>query len=171
MPPHITAVHLSAKHAFTKTPQPRITLLTGKGVEGDAHCGTLVQHLYLVRKDPTKPNLSQVHLLQQELLEEEKLQPGQLGENLTTQGLDLITLPTGTHLAICTALLEVTGLRSPCNQINRLRPGLMKSCFIPKTKQPRVGIMAIVLRGGIIHPDDPIQITLPPLPHRPLICV
>ncbi len=174
MPPQVTAVHLSPKHTFTKTSQTRLTLLTGEGVQGDAHCGTLVQHLYLVRKDPTKPNLCQVHLLQQELLEELNLQPGHLGENLTTQGLDLITLPTGTHLAIGTTLLEVTGLRSPCNQINRLRPGLMKSCFIPNSrqpKQPRAGIMAIVLQGGTIHPNDPIHVTLPPLPHRPLICV
>jgi hypothetical protein len=171
MPPHITSVQLSATHSFTKNPQPSITLIPGQGVQGDAHCGTLVQHLYLVRKDPTQPNLCQVHFLQHELLDELDLQPGQLGENLTTRGLDLITLPTGTRLAIGDTLLEVTGLRSPCNQINRLRPNLMKSCFIPKSKQPRAGIMAIVLQGGTILPNDLIRITLPSLPHSPLVCV
>lgn len=171
MLPHITAVHRSATHSFSKQQQPSITLISGEGVEGDAHCGTLVQHLYLVRKDPTRLNVCQVHLLQHELLDELDLQPGRLGENLTTRDLDLIALPTGTHLTIGTALLEVTGLRSPCNQINRLRPHLMKSCFIPKSKQPRAGIMAIVLQGGIIHPNDTIHVTLPPLPHSPLICV
>ena len=172
MHPHITAVHLSATHSFTKSPQTGITLLAGLGVEGDAHCGALVQHLYMVRKDPTRPNLCQIHLLQHELLDELEIAPGQLGENVTTREIDLLTLPTGTQLALgVTALLEVTGLRNPCNQINRLKPGLMKACFTHGKNSPRAGIMAIVLQGGEVRPNDRIRITLPPLPYRPLICV
>ncbi|CAN5450979.1 MOSC domain-containing protein [soil metagenome] len=171
MGPRITAVHLSAKHSFSKATQPEITLLTGEGVQGDAHCGVLVKHRYMVRKDPTKPNLCQVHLLQHELLDELGLQPGELGENITTRGFDLLTLPTGTRLEMGDAMLEVTGLRSPCSQINGLRAGLMKECFIPKSKAPRAGIMAIVIHGGTVRPDDAIRVTLPQEPHRPLVCV
>ncbi|MCU1321696.1 MAG: hypothetical protein JWM43_1345 [Acidobacteriaceae bacterium] len=171
MAPHITAVHLSAKHSFSKVAQPEITLLAGEGVQGDAHCGVLVRHRYMVRKDPTKPNLCQVHLLQHELLDELGLQPGELGENITTRDFDLLTLPTGTRLGIGDAVLEVTGLRSPCNQINAIRPGLMKECFVPKSESPRAGIMAIVVSGGAVRPDDTIHVTLPPEPHRPLVCV
>lgn len=179
MPPTVTAVHLSSTHSFSKQPQLQIHLIAQHGVEGDAHAGPLTQHLYLQRKDPTQPNLCQVHLLQSELLDELSLAPGQMGENITTRNLDLIHLPTGTLLQIGpTVVLEVTGLRSPCNQINQLHPGrkpsLMQTCFLPPPaakKQPRAGIMSIVLTGGDITPGDPIRITLPPEPHRPLPCV
>ena len=179
MTPFITAVHLSPAHSFTKQPQLQIHLIAHHGVQGDAHAGPLTQHLYLQRRNPSLPNLCQVHLLQSELLDELHLAPGQMGENLTTRDLDLIHLPLGTLLHIGpTAIPEVTGLRSPCSQINRLqpgrKPGLMQACFLPPPaakKQPRAGIMSIVLNGGPITPGDPIHVTLPPQPHRPLTCV
>ena len=169
---HITAVHRSSTHSFSKTTQLYIQLLEGLGVEGDAHCGALVQHRYQLRKDPSQPNLCQVHLLQQELLDELDIPAGLLGENITTLNLDLLSLPTGTRLTLgATAIVEVTGLRMPCDQINKLRPGLMKRCFAPKTKVPRAGIMTIVITGGTVQPTDTIEVKLPPYPHRPLICV
>ena len=168
----VTAVHLNPIHTFSKLAQPEIQLIADQGVQGDAHCGALTQHLYRVRKDPNQPNLCQVHLLQQELLDEIDLAPGQLGENITTRGIELIDLPLGTVLTLGTsAMLEVTGLRTPCSQMDKLRPGLMRACFYQNSESksvPRAGIMAIVLTGGTVLPNDPIRITLPSRPYRPL---
>jgi MOSC domain-containing protein YiiM len=173
----VTAVSLSPAHTFSKHPQPAIRLLAGLGVEGDAHMGATVRHRYLVRKDPTQPNLCQVHLLQAELFDELSaagfdLQPGQIGENITTQGIDLLALPTGTLLALgAEAVVELTGLRTPCSQMNTLRPGLMKAVT---GRDPRgnivrkAGVMSIVLSSGEVRPGNAIHITLPPAPHLPL---
>ena len=163
----IIATSLSATHSFSKTPQLAIHLEAGIGVRGDAHAGSTTQHLYLRKKDPKRRNLTQVHLIHAELLDVLSLAPGQMGENLTTRHLDLHALPVGTRLDIGTTTLEITGYRTPCSQINGLRPGLMKAVFTP-SNQPNAGIMAIVLTSGKIHPGDPIHVTLPPLPHRPL---
>ena len=166
-------------HGFSKQPQLFLTLITGEGIENDAHRGATTQHLYRKRKDPSQPNLAQVHLLGFELLEELAargfpLNPGELGENLLTQDIDLLNLPRHTLLQVGPeAILEVTGLRTPCSQIDAFRPGLQQHLWgppLPGTtkKTHRAGIMAIVHRGGLIHPNDPIQITLPPAPHQPL---
>ena len=176
----VVSVSLSGKHTFSKQPVDRIMLLTGLGVEGDAHCGALVKHRYHVRKDPTRPNLCQVHLLHAELFEELaskgiSIAPGEMGENITTSGLDLLSLPTGALLKIGeNAIVEVTGLRNPCVQMNNLRPGLMQA-VIERTpgSKPRMkaGIMGIVLTGGVVQPSDAIHIELPPQPWRPMVCV
>jgi MOSC domain-containing protein YiiM len=169
----------SPHHGFSKQPQPHLTLIANEGIKNDAHRGATTQHLYLKRKNPTQPNLAQVHLLSSELLSELAskgfpLSAGDLGENLLTQGIDLLNLPRHTHLHIGPeAILEVTGLRTPCSQIDAFRPGLQQHLWgppLPGTtkKTRRAGIMAIVHRGGLIHPNDPIQITLPPQPHQPL---
>jgi MOSC domain-containing protein YiiM len=166
-------------HTFSKHPQPHLTLITNEGIEHDAHRGRTAQHLYLKRKNPTAPNLAQVHLLSSELLAELAIlgfaiNPGELGENLLTAGLDLLALPRGTHLHIGPqAILEVTGLRTPCSKIDAFRPGLQQHLWgppLPNTTQKtrRAGIMATVHRGGQIHPNDLIHITLPPKPHHPL---
>jgi MOSC domain-containing protein YiiM len=179
----ILATSANPHHGFSKQPQPHLTLITNEGIENDAHRGATTQHLYLKRKTPTAPNLAQVHLLSSELLTELAakgfpLTPGELGENLLTEGIDLLTLPRHTHLHIgpdpeTAAILEVTGLRTPCSQIDTFRPGLQQHLWGPPApnstqKTRRCGIMATVHRGGIIHPNDPIKITLPPEPHQPL---
>jgi MOSC domain-containing protein YiiM len=181
--PTVLATSRSSAHGFSKQPQPSITLIANEGVEGDAHRGSTVQHLYLKRKNAAAPNLCQVHLFASEMLDELaakgfSLTPGDLGENILTRGIDLIHLPLGTHLALgpkptTAALLQVTGLRTPCTQIETFRPGLQALLYGPpapdtKKKSLRAGIMTIVLRGGTIHPNDPIHITLPPEPHQPL---
>ncbi len=180
MPARVVAVSLSRTHTFSKHPQPHIHLLAGLGVEGDAHCGATVRHRYLARRDPTQPNLTQVHLLQAELLETLRssgfpLLPGDLGENITTSGIDLLALPASTRLHIGpAAVVEITGLRTPCVQMNHLRPGLMAAVFtyLPSGKKsPRTGVMSIVRRGGTVTPDCPIEIELPALPHQPMKCV
>jgi MOSC domain-containing protein YiiM len=180
MPPTVKSVSRSATYTFSKPTQPNIRLLTALGVEGDAHLGVTVKHRHRMRKDPTAPNLRQVHLLHSELIDELNatgftIHPGQLGENITTANIDLLNLPTGARLAIGPeAIIEVTGLRSPCQQLNDLQPGLMQACMTttPEGKPiARAGIMAIVLEGGPITPGDPIQITLPPQPHTPLTYV
>jgi MOSC domain-containing protein YiiM len=177
--PYVIAVSLSPKHSFSKAQQTSIQLLAGLGVDGDAHAGAKVKHRYQIKKDPNQPNLCQVHLLQNELLEELNasgfsLETGEIGENIATSGLDLMALPTGTRLEVGeSAVVEVTGMRSPCSQLNKLRPGLMKACFTTKAgkKVPRAGIMGIVLVSGEVRAGDSIRVTLPPGPHVALRCV
>jgi MOSC domain-containing protein YiiM len=177
--PTLLSVSSSPRHGFSKQPQSCLRLIAGEGIENDAHRGATTQHLYLKRKDPAAPNLAQVHLLGAELLEELAakgfpLNPGELGENLLTTGIDLLSLPRDTHLHIgAEAILQVTGLRTPCSQIDAFRPGLQAllwSAPLPGTRQKtrRAGIMAIVHRGGVIHPNDAIEIRLPAEPHQPL---
>jgi len=174
----IIATSRSAKHGFSKQPQPSIHLIAGEGVEGDAHRGTTTQHLYLKRKDPARANVAQVHLFAAERLDELAtlgfpLAPGEIGENILTRGHDLITLPLSTKLFLGNeAIVEVTGLRTPCVQIDQHRKGLQQHLWGPPgsngKKTLRCGIMAIVLTGGTVHPSDTIRIELPPEPHQPL---
>ena len=176
--PIIQAVSRNPEHSFSKTPQASLRLIEGEGIEGDAHRGRTVQHLYLKRKDATQPNLCQVHLLASEMLTELEakgfeLQPGALGENILTQGIDLLTLPLGTrmHLGV-EAVVEVTGLRTPCSQIDDYRSGLQEQMWGPRDTKGkmtrRAGVMSVVITGGIVSPKDAIRIELPVEPHMPL---
>lgn len=173
----VVAVSLSNKHAFSKDPQPAIRLLEGLGVEGDAHMGETVKHRSRVRVDPTQPNLRQVHLIHQELFDEVaekgfKVSAGDLGENITTSDIDLLSLPTGTLLQIGeTALVELTGLRNPCQQIETWQSGLLRAVLIKGDDGQlirKTGVMAIVLRGGEVKRGDVIKVTMPAEPHKPL---
>lgn len=177
MPPHVTSVGLDPAHRFSKPPALTITLREGWGVEGDAHAGTTVQHRYLRKKDPSAPNLTQVHLIGAELFVDLAEQgfvvgAGDLGENITTAGLDLITLSEGTLLHLGdTAIVEITGLRSPCTLINRFQNGLMKACLSRDengTLIRKAGVMGIVIAGGAVSPGDPIRAVAPTGAHRPL---
>ena len=173
----VVAACSSPRHGFSKQPQLSIRLLAGRGVEGDAHCGETVQHVYLKRKNPGALNRMQVHLLQSELfddlaLADVHLGPGQLGENITTRGIDLLGLPLGTHLLLGTeAVVELTGLRTPCKQIDTFMPGLLKQ-IVGRDAENRVlakaGAMAVVLQTGELQPGNRIQIVLPATPHLPL---
>lgn len=173
----VAAVSLSSRHGFSKQPQGSIRLLAGLGIEGDAHCGGTVQHLYLKRKNPRAPNRMQVHLIQQELFADlhalgHKVEPGELGENITTSGIDLLALPLGTRLQVGSeAVIELTGLRTPCKQIDGFQPGLMEQLVLgSKTSATpaRAGVMATVLIGGEVRSGDTIRMVLPPEPWRPL---
>jgi MOSC domain-containing protein YiiM len=155
----------------------RITLRAGLGVEGDAHSGTTVQHRSRVRRDPTQPNLRQVHLLHVELLDELTaggfaVAPGRLGENVTTRGVDLLALPTSTLLHLGTsAVVEVTGLRNPCVQLDGIQPGLMAATLDRDGEGRlvrRAGVMAVVRHDGEVAVGDEVRVELPPLPHRTL---
>jgi MOSC domain-containing protein YiiM len=173
----IIAVSSNATHAFSKPPQLWIRVLAGLGVEGDAHQGTTVRHRSRVARDPSQPNLRQVHLLHAELLDELatagfRVGPGQIGENVLTRGIDLLGLPTGARLHLgATVRLEVTGLRNPCLQLDRFQPGLMRAVLgrdADGNLVRKAGVMSIVLAGGEIRPGDAIRIELPPAPHHPL---
>ncbi|MDC7786342.1 MOSC domain-containing protein [Rhodoplanes sp. TEM] len=177
--PVVVSVHRSAAHAFSKAASHAVQLIAGLGVEGDAHAGPHDQHVYHIRKFGKVPNLRQVHLIQTETLDELRgrghvVRPGELGENIATRDLDLLALPTGTRLALGPeAVIELTGLRNPCVQIDRFQPGLM-SQLVARTAAGVVrkcGVMSIVVRGGEVKPGDPITVTLPPLPHTPLTYV
>jgi MOSC domain-containing protein YiiM len=173
----VTAVSRSAEHSFSKPNEPFIRLLAGLGVEGDAHLGTTVKHRSRVRADPTQPNLRQVHLIHAELHDELRaagfhVAAGDMGENVTTRGIDLLALPAGARLRLGDgAVVQVTGLRNPCAQIDRFEPGLMSAVLDRDAEGNLVrkaGIMAVVLTGGDVRPGDAIRVELPPEPHRPL---
>lgn len=173
----VVAVSMDSQHRFSKEPCEQITLLEGLGVQGDAHAGVTVQHLHRVALDPTQPNLRQVHLLPREFFDEAleegyELAPGDLGENVLTQGLDLRSLPRDTLLHIgFQAVVRITGLRNPCAQIDSFRQGLLK---VAVGRDPngqvvfKAGVMGVVTRGGNIRPGDAIEVELPALPHHAL---
>ena len=174
--PTVLAVSLRRGHHFSKTPSLSIRLLAGLGVEGDGHLGATVQHRSRKRWNPQLPNLRQVHLIHAELLdalaaEGFAVAPGQLGENITTRALDLLRLPRGTRLAMGGAVLEVTGLRNPCRQIEAFRPGLLARLARKRGDgaiERLAGIMAVALSGGEVRAGDAIRVDLPAGPHWPL---
>ncbi|MFF9804384.1 MOSC domain-containing protein [Streptomyces coeruleorubidus] len=173
----VTAVSSNGEYSFTKPNRDSIRLLAGLGVEGDVHAGVTVRHRSRVAQDPTQPNLRQVHLMHEELFAEVgeegfEVAPGELGENITTRGIDLLGLPVGTLLRIGgTAVLEVTGLRNPCIQIDNFQDGLLKR-VVGRDEAGNVvrkaGIMSVVREGGVVSPGDTIEAELPTGPHRPL---
>lgn len=175
--PRVVAVAKSAGHSFSKTRCHAITLLAGLGVEGDAHRGETVKHRSRVRVDPTQPNLRQVHLMHSELFGELAARgfavaPGDLGENITTSGLDLLGLPRGALLHLGDeAVIEVTGLRNPCGQIDGFQKGLL-SAVLDRVEDGslirKAGIMAIVRKGGMVREGDAISLDLPEGKHLPL---
>jgi MOSC domain-containing protein YiiM len=175
--PQVVAVAASSEHGFSKQTRPLVRLVEGLGVEGDAHLGRTVQHLSRVRRAPHEPNLRQVHLIQAELFEEvhpagHRVLPGELGENVTTTGLDLLALPVGTVLLLGdTAEVQLTGLRNPCRQIDAFQAGLLQQVLGRRADGAvvrRAGVMGVVRRGGEVRPGDPVTVVLPEQPHRPL---
>ncbi|MEW2489287.1 MOSC domain-containing protein [Streptomyces sp. NPDC048411] len=173
----VTVVSSSGVYSFTKPNRQTVTLLTGLGVEGDVHAGVTVKHRSRVAQDPTQPNLRQVHLIHEELFDELRAEgfevaPGDLGENVTTRGVDLLALPVGTLLHLGDeAVVEVTGLRNPCLQIDTFQEGLLKQ-VVGRDEAGNIvrkaGIMSIVMTGGVVRPGDRVVVELPAEPHRPL---
>ncbi len=177
MAAQITHVSVSPSHTFSKQRQSQIELVAGEGVVGDAHRGTTVKHRSRVAQDPTQPNLRQVHLIHGELHDELhaggfQVEPGQMGENITTRGVDLLGLPVGSRLRLGkTAMVEVTGLRNPCKQLDGVQAGLMAATLDRDDAGNLVrkaGIMAVVLVGGNVYAGDTIELELPTEPHCPL---
>jgi MOSC domain-containing protein YiiM len=173
----VTAVSSNGEYSFTKPNRDSITLLAGLGVEGDVHAGVTVKHRSRVAQDPTQPNLRQVHLIHEELFTDLgeagfTVAPGDLGENITTRGIDLLGLPAGTLLRVGdTAVLEVTGLRNPCLQIDNFQDGLLKQVVgrdAAGNVVRKAGVMSVVREGGVVRPGDTIATELPSGPHRPL---
>ncbi|THA68639.1 MOSC domain-containing protein [Streptomyces sp. A0958] len=173
----VTVVSRNETYTFTKPNRDSVTLLAGLGVDGDVHAGVTVKHRSRVAQDPTQPNLRQVHLIHEELFDELRtvgfaVAPGGLGENITTRGIDLLALPVGTLLHLGDeAVVEVTGLRNPCLQIDNFRSGLLKQ-VVGRDEAGNVvrkaGIMSVVAVGGVVRPGDPVEVELPAEPHRPL---
>jgi MOSC domain-containing protein YiiM len=178
--PRVLAVAAAPGHGFSKRPAAEITLLPGLGVAGDAHAGETVKHRSRVARDPTQPNLRQVHLLHAELFEELAplgfaLSPGDIGENVLTRGLDLLALPTGAVLRLgAAAEVVLTGLRNPCAQLDRFAPGLMQATLARAADGSlirKAGVMAVVRSGGVVRPGEAITVTLPegaPVPLAPV---
>ncbi|MFW6724698.1 MOSC domain-containing protein [Streptomyces sp. MAR4 CNY-716] len=173
----VIAVCSSGEYTFHKPAREAVTLLAGLGVEGDAHAGVTVKHRSRVARDPSQPNLRQVHLMHEELFAEVaeagfRVRPGELGENVTTRGIDLLGLPTGTLLHLgAEAVVEITGLRNPCRQIDDFQSGLLKQVVgrdAAGNVVRKAGVMSVVLTGGVVRPGDRVAVVLPAAPHRPL---
>jgi MOSC domain-containing protein YiiM len=173
----VAAVHRSGEYTFTKPGRDAITLLAGLGIEGDVHAGVTVKHRSRVARDPSRPNLRQVHLIHGELHDALAdagftVRPGDLGENVTTRGIDLLGLPTGTLLRMGDeAVIEVTGLRNPCLQIEAFQKGLLSQVVERAddgTVIRKAGIMSVVRTPGVVRPGDQISVELPEGPHTPL---
>lgn len=177
MSKRVVAVSISQDYQFSKSNQNRIKLLAGLGVAGDAHSGKTVKHRSRIAKDPNQPNLRQVHLIHAELHDELRnagfdISPGEMGENITTREIDLLGLPTNTRLHIGSeAIIQITGLRNPCGQLDRFKSGL-KAAVLDRDSEGNIirkaGIMGIVLTTGEVATGDNIRIELPPQPHRQL---
>lgn len=173
----VIAVSRSATHTMTKPNEAGIRLVAGLGVEGDAHQGRTVKHRSRVARDPEQPNLRQVHLIQSELHDELRaggftVVAGQMGENVTTRGVDLLALPLGARLRLgAEAVVELTGLRNPCAQLDGIEKGLMAAVL---DRDPdgglvrKAGVMAIVISGGDVRPGDAIAVDLPAGEQQPL---
>lgn len=174
--PTVIAVASDTAHNVIKPVQERIKLITGLGVEGDAHAGKTIQHRYDKKRNPDAPNLRQVHLMHAELFDQMaaldmSVEPGQMGENITTRNIDILHLPRGTHLKIGEAVIEITGLRNPCKHLNKVAIGLMAACisrYEDGAIFPQSGVMGIVIAGGTIKAGDEIQIITPDPPHHRL---
>ena len=179
---HVVAVSRSSSHTMSKPNTDSIRLLTGLGVEGDAHLGRTVKHRSRVARDPTQPNLRQVHLIHTELFDELRtrgyaIAAGQMGENITTHGIDLLALPAGTQLHIGeTAIVSITGLRNPCMQLDGIAAGLMaavlaradESSPVPGALVRKAGVMGVVVAGGDVRVGSAIRVELPLGAHLPL---
>ena len=171
--PTVIAVAASPTHSFSKTRLPAITLVAGLGIKGDAHYGATLQHLYDKRKDPNQPNTKQVHLIHSELFDEVAqkgftVTPGDLGENITTRGINILSLPEGAQLNIGDCIITLTGLRGPCKKINRFGDNLLNEMIVPRDGGPPIlkcGVMGVIGRGGEIKPGDAIKVILPDGPH------
>jgi MOSC domain-containing protein YiiM len=173
----IVAVSTKAGHGVDKVNRPSVRLVAGEGVEGDAHRGVTVRHRSRVARDPAQPNLRQVHLLHAELLDELAaagfdVAPGRMGENVTTRGVDLLDLPEGTRLRLGPdAVVELTGLRNPCDQLERLQEGL-KGAVLDRdadgTLVRKAGVMGVVLCSGEVKPGDELAVDIPPGAAQPL---
>jgi MOSC domain-containing protein YiiM len=178
-PAFVLSVHVNDKHAFSKGPSGSVRLIENWGVDGDSHAGVTDQHLYHIRRFGQIPNLRQVHLIQAETLDDlttkgHVVRPGELGENISTRNVDLLSLPAGTRLNLGSeAVIELTGLRNPCRQIENFQPGLLAH-LVEKTPTEllrKCGVMSIVIRGGEVRPGDAISVELPPLPYTSLAYV
>lgn len=165
----VVAVSAKPKHGPKKLNREVVTLLQGQGVEGDAHCGATVKHRSRWRRDPSQPNIRQVHLMHQELHDELAAKgfvvtAGYMGENITTRGVDLLGLPKGAVLRIGDeAVVEITGLRNPCYQLDQLQQGLMQACLEKRGDElvRKAGVMGVVLAGGEVKAGDRISVELP----------
>ena len=172
----VVSVSLSPTHTLSKACVKCIQLIENHGVKGDAHAGVFVKHRSRIKKNPTAPNLRQVHLIHSELFEElaergHRILPGQMGENITTQKIDLLALPEGTLLKIGDSTIRITGLRNPCTQLNQLSDGLMND-LVGKNELGEIvrkaGIMGVVEKSGSVTAGNFIDIELPNKPYKPL---
>lgn len=165
----VVSVNCDSAHRFSKPSRLSVRLIEGHGIEGDAHAGRFIRHRYQARRSPEMPNNRQVHLIQSELFGELKalgfdVKPGELGENVTTRGIDLLGLPLGTLLHLGrTAVVELTGLRTPCGYIDKFQKGLKRATIVrtPAGVTYKTGVLAVVRSGGDLTTGDSITVERP----------
>jgi MOSC domain-containing protein YiiM len=164
----VLAVCFNPQPGLPKPQASRITLIEDWGVQGDYHAGKTIRHRYLARKDPTRPNNRQVLLVDtviHKMVREKGIQlaPGDLGENILVEGIDLMALPVGTRLQVGSAILELTEIRDPCSQLDGVHPGLHRAVEIHTADgiQSQAGMLGVIIRGGIVRPEDTVQVIRP----------
>jgi MOSC domain-containing protein YiiM len=169
----VVSVNSDDAHRFSKIARQSVRLVEGHGIEGDAHAGRFVQHRHQAKKAPRAPNRRQVHLVQSELFEEMRrlgfvIAPGDLGENITTVGIDLLALPLGAQLHLGeSAVVELTGLRTPCALIDKFKTRLKRAMIVrtPHGVTFRAGVLGIVTSSGDLRPGDLVRAELPASRH------
>ena len=168
--PRVVAVNSKDTPGVGKIPRDAVTLIANHGIEGDYHAGPDVRHRSRAAKDPQQPNRRQVHLMHSELFDDLaplgiKVTPGAMGENITTRGLALLDLAPGTKLRLGdTAVIEITGCRNPCNQLDAVDERLLAQVALKAGDGSiirKAGIMAVVLAGGVVRPGDAISVEAP----------
>lgn len=164
----VIAVCCNPEPGLPKPVVDTVHLIENWGVEGDYHAGPLVRHRYLAKKDPTKPNMRQVLLMDAvvfaDLAQNDiHIGPGMMGENITIEGLAVMQLAVGTRLAIGSAVVEVTERRSPCYQLNGIDPRLLKAVVTKQDGQAifKAGIMTRILQGGWVRAGDLVKVLSP----------
>lgn len=173
----VVSLSTSPTHSMSKKKVTQVELIKGIGISGDAHAGKKVKHRSRVRQNPDQPNLRQVHLIHSELFEELStkgfmIKAGEMGENITTKGIDLLALSKGCILSIGSDVkVEITGLRNPCDQLNGLQEGLLNAVLDKDGNGKlirKAGIMGVVLTSGIVKNGDKIIEFYQPEKHQAL---
>jgi hypothetical protein len=164
----VVAVCCNPEPGLPKPVVDAVHLIENWGVEGDYHAGSLVRHRYLAKKDPNRPNLRQALLVDAAVFVELARQdihigPGTMGENITIEGIDVMQLLEGTHLAIGSTIVEVMERRNPCYQLNGIDPRLLKAVVKKQPEQTifKAGMMTRILQSGWVCAGDLVEV-LPP---------
>jgi len=161
---HVISVCKNSEPGLPKLRTDQIFLIADFGVKGDYHAGKFIRHRWLAKKDPTRLNNRQVLLIDDSILadigkEGISPKPGELGENITLEGIKLMRQPIGTKFQIGDAVVELTEIRRPCYQLNAIHPNLQNTVMPDKEDEStwNAGMLATVIKGGTVQSGFPVS--------------